>query len=157
ATADNRELWARDAERFHDLFGPALNVHRASIGLGPVSDTRSHVFTDRPWLPADPALAPWPDPGDRAVFQTGAWMVDDDRPLPGEVEKFLESSDSPIYFGFGSMRAPQGLGQVMVDTARALGRRAIVLRGWADLSVESAGPDCLTIEEVNQQALFRRV
>src|SRR5262245_15975148 len=25
ATADNRERWARDAERFTDLFGPALN------------------------------------------------------------------------------------------------------------------------------------
>jgi vancomycin aglycone glucosyltransferase len=157
ATTDIRELWSRDAERFHDLFGAALNRHRASIGLAPVSDTRSHVFTDRPWLPADPALAPWPIPGDQAVFQTGAWMVHDNRPLPTEVEKFLDSGDPPVYFGFGSMRAPQGRGQVMVDTARALGRRAIVLRGWADLSVESSGPDCLTIEEVNQQALFRRV
>jgi vancomycin aglycone glucosyltransferase len=157
ATADIRELWARDAERFHDLFGTALNVHRASIGLAPVSDTRSHVFTERPWLPADPALAPWPVPGDRAVFQTGAWMVNDDRPLPAEVEKFLESGEQPVYFGFGSMRAPQGLGQTMVGTARALGRRAIVSRGWADLSPADDAPDCLTIGEVNQQTLFKRV
>ena len=157
ATADNRELWARDGERFNDLFGSALNVHRASIGLAPVNDTRSHVFTDRPWLPADPTLAPWPIPGDQAVFQTGAWMVNDDRPLPTDVEKFLESGEPPVYFGFGSMRAPQGLSQVMVEAARALGRRAIVLSGWADLSVENSGPDCLTIGEVNQQALFKRV
>src|SRR5258705_6171463 len=27
APADNRDLWARDAERFNDLFGPALNSH----------------------------------------------------------------------------------------------------------------------------------
>jgi UDP:flavonoid glycosyltransferase YjiC (YdhE family) len=50
ATADNRELWDRDAERFNDLFGNALNSHRASMGLASVSDARSYIFTDRPWL-----------------------------------------------------------------------------------------------------------
>jgi vancomycin aglycone glucosyltransferase len=45
----------------------------------------------------------------------------------------------------------------MVQTARALGRRAIVSRGWADLSLVDNEPDCLAIGEVNQQALFKRV
>jgi vancomycin aglycone glucosyltransferase len=157
ATADNRELWARDAERFHDLFGAALNAHRGSIGLAPVGDARSHIFTDRPWLAADPALAPWPVPGDQAVFQTGAWMLNDERPLPTDLEKFLETGAPPVYFGFGSMRAPQALGQVVIETARALGRRAIVSRGWADLSPGGSEPGWLTIGEVNQQALFKRV
>ena len=95
-----------------------------------------HIFTDRPWLAADPTLAPWPDPADAAVFQTGAWILpDDDRPLSPELETFLDAGEPPVYFGFGSMRAPQDLGQVMVDAARALGRRAIVSRGWADLSL----------------------
>src|SRR5439155_13575149 len=58
STNDNRELWARDAARFNDLFGAALNAHRASVGLAPVSDVRSHMFTDRPWLAADPTLGP---------------------------------------------------------------------------------------------------
>ena len=157
ATADNRELWARDAERFNDLFGPALNSHRASIGLAPVNDARSHVFTDRPWLAADATLGPWPDPVDPAVFQPGAWILPDEHPLSRELETFLESGDPPVYFGFGSMRAPQDLSQVMIETARALGRRAVVLRGWADLSLVDNEPDCLAIGEVNQQALFTRV
>ena len=157
ATTDNRELWARDAERFSDLFGPALNSHRTSLGLPAVSDVRRHVFTDRPWLPADPTLAPWPDPADDAVFQTGAWILPDDRPLPREVETFLDSGEPPIYFGFGSVRAPQALGHVMIQTARALGRRAIVSRGWADLSLMDNEPDGLAIDEVNLQALFPRV
>ena len=63
----------------------------------------------------------------------------------------------PVYFGFGSIRAPQGLSQVMIQSARALGRRAIILRGWADLTLMDDEPDCLAIEEVNQQALFKRV
>src|SRR6185369_16934945 len=65
--ADNRELWARDAERSNDTFGAALNLHRAAAGLAPISDVRSHIFTDQPWLAADPTLGPWPDPEDQAV------------------------------------------------------------------------------------------
>lgn len=157
ATADNGELWGRDAAVFNDSFGAALNSQRASAGLAPVSDVRSHIITDRPWLAADPILAPWPDPADQGVFQTGAWILPDERPLSPELETFLEAGEPPVYFGFGSMRAPQGLSQVMVQTARALGRRAIIARGWAGLSLVDNEPDCLAIGEVNQQALFKRV
>jgi vancomycin aglycone glucosyltransferase len=156
ATTDNRELWAQDAERFNGLFGAVLNSHRASLGLGHVSDLRSHIFGDQPWLASDPTLAPWPDRGD-TVVQTGAWILPDERPLPVELEEFLESGEPPVYFGFGSIRAPQGLSNAMVDSARALGRRAIVSRGWADLSLTDNADDCLSIGDVNLQALLTRV
>jgi vancomycin aglycone glucosyltransferase len=45
----------------------------------------------------------------------------------------------------------------MIQTARALGRRAIVSRGWADLSLVDNEPDCLVIDEVNLKELFTRV
>jgi vancomycin aglycone glucosyltransferase len=45
----------------------------------------------------------------------------------------------------------------MIESACALGRRVIILRGWADLSLVDDGPDCMAIGEVNQQALFKRV
>jgi vancomycin aglycone glucosyltransferase len=154
--ADNRELWARDRERFNDLFGPALNTHRVSMGFASIADVRGYVFTDRPWLAADATLGPWPDAADEAVFQPGAWILPDDRPVPREVEMFLETGAPPIYFGFGSVRAPQSLGHVMIEAARALGRRAIVSRGWADLSLDDA-PDCLAVGELNLQAVFARV
>jgi vancomycin aglycone glucosyltransferase len=150
-------LWARDGERFNMLFGAALNVHRDRLGLAPVEDVRSHVFTKRPWLAADGALAPWPDPQDTSVLQTGAWLVEDDRPLASDLEAFLDTGEPPIYFGFGSVRAPEGISAAMIGAARALGRRAIVLRGWADLSLVDEASDCISIGEVNQQALFRRV
>jgi len=157
ATADHRELWARDAERVAGTFGAALNAHRVSLGLAPVCDVRRHMFTDRPWLPADPTLAPWPDPADGAVFQTGAWILSDERPLSSELSRFLDAGEPPVYFGFGSMGATQGVGPLMVQTARALGRRAVVSRGWADLSVVDDDRDCLAIGEENFQALFQRV
>jgi len=37
-TADNRTLWAKDAEHWNGLFGPAFNAHRAAAGLAPVTD-----------------------------------------------------------------------------------------------------------------------
>ena len=152
--ADNRQLWARDGERFNSLFGPALNAHRAAIRLPPVTDVRSHMFTDHPWLAADPILAPWPDSATH-VTQTGAWLLPDDRPLETDVARFLERDDAPIYFGFGSTPAPQDVA-VMIDAARATGRRAIFSRGWTELAGGTA-PDCLTIGEANLGALFRRV
>jgi vancomycin aglycone glucosyltransferase len=45
----------------------------------------------------------------------------------------------------------------MVHAARALGRRAIVSRGWFDDSLVDGEPDCLSIGEVNVHALFARV
>jgi vancomycin aglycone glucosyltransferase len=55
-TADNRTLWLQDAKRWNDLWAAAINSHRAAAGLAPVSDVRSHILTNRPWLAADPAL-----------------------------------------------------------------------------------------------------
>jgi len=156
-TLDNRELWTRDGERFNALFGAVLNAQRAALGLAPVDDVRGHVFGEQPWLAADPTLGPWPDPADGAVIQTGAWILHDDRALARELEAFLDAGEPPVYFGFGSIRATSDLSKVMIETARALGRRAIVLRGWADLSLIDDVPDCLAIGEVNQRALFRRV
>ncbi len=157
ATTDNRELWARDTKRFNDVFGAALNSLRASKGLSQISDVRSHMFTDEPWLAADPVLAPWPDPTDKAVFQTSAWIMPDARPLPPELEEFLDAGGPPIYFGFGSTRTPAGISELMIQTARLLGLRLIISRGWADLSVVENEPDCRTIGEVNLLALFKRV
>ena len=152
---DNGALWEEDARHWNATWGPALNAHRAAAGQEPVTDVRSHVFTDRPWLAADPVLAPWPGGG--GVVQTGAWILPDGRPLSAELEAFLDAGDPPVYFGFGSMRAPDDLAKTMVEAARALGRRAVVSRGWAELSLVDGEPDCLSIGEVNQQALFRRV
>src|SRR5262245_24686875 len=156
-TNDNRELWARDTARFNDLFGAALNEHRARLGLPSVVDVRSQMLTDRPSRGTDPRLARWPGPADERVFQTGAWILPDDRPLSRELQAFLESGEPPIYFGFGSSRAPQDAGRVMLEAARAVGRRAIVSRGWFDESLVQDEADCLSIGEVNVHALFPRV
>lgn len=157
AGADNATLWADDATRWNQHWGAAINSHRAAAGLQPVTDVRRHIFTDRPWLAADPTLAPWPGAADLDVFQTGAWVLPDRRPLSPELEAFLAAGDPPVYFGFGSMRATPGLAAAMLASARALGRRAIVSRGWAEVTLPEDVTDCLSIGEANLQVLFTRV
>ena len=151
-SGDYTGLWVQDARRWNESWGSLLNSHRATLGLASVDDVRSHVLTDRPWLAADATLAPWPDPAEQAVLQTGAWILPDANPLSPELEAFLDAGEPPVYFGFGSNRATEDLSRVMIQTARALGRRAIVSRGWADLSLVDDEPDCLAVGEVNQQA-----
>jgi vancomycin aglycone glucosyltransferase len=68
AMADYSELWVQDARRWNDTWSNLINSHRISLDLAPISDVRSYILTDRPWLAADPTLAPWPDPADQAVF-----------------------------------------------------------------------------------------
>jgi len=154
--AGNLELWARNRARFNATFRDSLNVQRASLGLTAVDDVQAYMFTDRPWLPADPTVAPWPDPSDAAVFQPGAWILPDERPLAQEVESFLETGDAPVYFGFSSIHTAPGLGHAMVAAARAVGRRAIVSSGWAGLAVDAAA-DSLTLGEANLRTVFARV
>jgi vancomycin aglycone glucosyltransferase len=156
---DNRVLWQQDAERVNALYGETLNRRLAAIGLPPVDNVRDHVFTDQPWLAADPTLAPWQNMTDLDIVQTGAWILPDERPLPEEVEGFLDAGTSPVYVGFGSlaMRGSPDLPRVVIDAIRAHGRRVLLSRGMANLARIDDRDDCFVVDEVNQQALFRRV
>jgi vancomycin aglycone glucosyltransferase len=154
---DNRARWARDADHHDAMFAATLNTHRAALGLAPVTDVRHHILTGRPWLAADAALAPWREPSDLDVVQTGAWLLPDHRPLPAALTAFLDAGAPPVYVGFGSMRAPKDIARVAIDAIRARGHRVLLGRGWADLTLPERRDDCHTVGEVNQQVLFTRV
>ncbi|MEV7775115.1 glycosyltransferase [Kitasatospora sp. NPDC086791] len=156
---DHRVLWEQDAQRVNGLYGEALNRHRAALGLPPVDNVRDHVLTDRPWVAADPTLCPSRGRTELDPVQTGAWILPDDRPLPADLEAFLDAGEPPVYVGFGSMaaHAPEDIARVATAAGRALGRRVLLARGWAGLTAVDDRDDCLVVGEVNQQALFRRV
>ncbi|HEY7641581.1 MAG TPA: glycosyltransferase [Steroidobacteraceae bacterium] len=157
--SDNRKLWDVNIATMNALFGEPLNSHRASIGLPQVDNVRAQVFTDHPWLAADPVLAPWQKPAELSVVQTGAWILPDERRLPAELHRFLEAGPPPVYVGFGSMplQSWKDAPQIVIKAIRAQGRRAIVARGWAELGLIDDRDDCFGVGEVNQQALFGRV
>jgi vancomycin aglycone glucosyltransferase len=134
-----------------------VNANRARLGLSPIDDVLRYVVTDHPWLAADRTLAPAPSIAGLRIVQTGAWMFDDTRPLPGDLEAFLDAGEPPVYFGFGSMPVAEGTSRVLIEAARAAGRRAILSRGWGGLTLVDDAPDCIGIDEVNHRALFGRV
>jgi vancomycin aglycone glucosyltransferase len=156
---DNRVLWAIDAENVDAMYGPALNTHRAELGLPPVENVRDHVYTGELLLAADPLLWPSEELLNLEVTRTGAWILPDTRPLAPDLVAFLDAGAPPVYVGFGSMpmHTSKDIGQVAVDAVRAQGRRVLLARGWAGLAQIDDADDCFVIGEVNQQELFRRV
>ena len=154
---DIEKLWADDRQRWNALWKAPLNAQREQLGLARIEDVRFHLFTARPWLAADAVLAPWPGSPDLDVLQTGAWLLEDTRPLGPELEAFLDAGEPQIYCGFGSVRAPEGIAQMVINAARGAGRRTVIPRVWADLALIDNQPDCISIGEVNQQALFPQV
>ncbi|MFF4121084.1 glycosyltransferase [Streptomyces sp. NPDC001714] len=154
---DNRTLWELDAHNVNAQFGEPLNHHRAAIGLPPVDNVRDHVYTDRPWLAADPVLGPWRQTPGLDVVQTGAWTLPDERPLPADLVTFLDAGAPPVYVGFGSVRPSPGIARKAVEASLAQGHRVLVSRGWADLDLPEVRDDCFAIGEVSHQSLFPRV
>jgi vancomycin aglycone glucosyltransferase len=147
-----------DGQGFDELFGKPINTHRASIGLPPVGDVGEFMFTARPLLAADPVLGPWRGPEGFAVVQTGAWILPDERPLPAELQAFLDAGEQPVYVGFGSMRTvDEDSARAAIEAIRAQDRRVLLGRGWAGLTLMDDQDDCFAIGEVNQQELFARV
>jgi vancomycin aglycone glucosyltransferase len=153
----NLQLWANNEAEFNERFGATLNEERAKAGLGPVTSVRGHIFTDRPWLAADAAMAPAFPAAGMEVVQTGAWTLSDQKALPDDLENFLANGAPPIYLGFGSMRASEQTGRMLIEAARAVGLRAILSEGWANLTPSDTGNDCLSIGDVNHEKLFPRV
>jgi len=91
--------------------------------------------------------------------QTGAWILPDERPLPPELEAFLNAGAPPVYVGFGSMPLPtlNAAAGAAIKAVRAHGRRVVLAHGWADLDLSDDRDDGFAVGEVNQQALFGRV
>ncbi|MFF5705544.1 glycosyltransferase [Streptomyces sp. NPDC012794] len=156
---DNETLWELDARKVNALYLEPLNAHRAALGLTPVDNVRDHVFTERPWLAADPVLGPWERLTHLDLVQTGAWILPDERPLPADLEAFLDAGTPPVYVGFGSMpmSAASDIARTTVEAARAQGRRVLVSRGWAGLALVDDSDDCFAVGDVSHQVLFRRV
>lgn len=154
---DNRALWEHDVETINAIFGAAVNGNRARLGLPTVDNVRDHVFSANPLLASDPAIWPWRSDICDAI-QTGAWVLPDTRPLPTDLEAFLQAGEAPVYVGFGSLPThnANAVARIGVEAARANGRRTILLRGWADLDRIDEGEDVFVVGEVNQQTLFRR-
>jgi vancomycin aglycone glucosyltransferase len=152
----NRLLWKYSEWHWNGLYRDVVNDQRALLGLTPVKNVPGYIATERSWLAVDPVVGP-PTSENGQTIQTGAWFLSDTRPLPDALEKFLADGEPPIYFGFGSMRAGAQTSRILIDAARAVGRRAIVSQGWANLELIDNGSDCISIGDVSHENLLPRV
>jgi vancomycin aglycone glucosyltransferase len=151
------EQWRDAAKAWNDRALERINHNRGRLGMGPIDDVLDYVLTDHTWLAADVALAPVPATPGRKIFQTGAWVLAGSTPLPSELEGFLGGGEPPIFVGFGSMPASSDAAHRVIAAARAVGRRIIVSRGWADLELMGDAPDCMAVRDVSYDVLFPRV
>lgn len=56
-----------------------------------------------------------------------------------------------------AMRTAPDLARVVPEASRAVGRRLVLGRGWANLAPDGIGPDGIVVGDVNHQALFARL
>jgi vancomycin aglycone glucosyltransferase len=148
-----------DTNSWNEQVAVPINAHRASIGLPPVDDLQDFMFTDHPWVAADPTLSPWQAPAHLSVVRTGAWILPDQRSLPAELVAFLDAGTPPVYVGFGSMAMLESkdIARVAIEAIRGQGRRVLIASGWAGLAPIDDRDDCIAVGEVNNQALFGHV
>ena len=151
------ERWRDTKKAWNERSLERVNSNRRRLGLGPIDDVLEYTLTDHTWLAADAGLAPVPATPGRKIFQTGAWVLADRTPLPADLEAFLDSGDSPVFVGLGSMPAAADVSRPLIGAARAVGRRILVSRGWAGLDVVDDAGDCLAVGDVSHELLFPRV
>ena len=152
-----KALWRLSDQQWNALWRESLNEQRATLGLAPVNNVPRYIAGEHSWVAADPLLAPASEFDGTLPFQTGAWILRDERPLSDEIEKFLAAGEPPIYFGFGSMKRNDNLNQMLIQAARALGHRAIVSKGWGSFGLSDDPSDCMVIDDVSHEKLFPRV
>ena len=151
-----KALWRLSDQQWNALWREPLNEQRATLGLAPVNNVPSYIANEHSWVAADPLLAPASEFEGTRPFQTGAWILRDERLLSDELEKYLAAGDPPIYFGFGSMKRNDNLNQMLIQAVRALGHRAIVSKGWGNFGLSGDPSDCMVIDEVSHEKLFPR-
>jgi vancomycin aglycone glucosyltransferase len=156
-SAQNYRRWKESKSNWNVRALERVNSNRARWNLNPIPDVVDHILGSSVWLAADAALGPAPSPWDLDVFQSGAWIMEDHRPLPADLSAFLDAGEPPIYFGFGSMPTLPSATATLVEAARIHGRRVVLSRGWAEPEIVDHDPRSFVIDEVNQQALFPRV
>jgi vancomycin aglycone glucosyltransferase len=151
------EQWHDTAKTWNERALDRINHNRGRLGMQPIVDVLDYVLTDHTWLAADATLALVPAAPGRQILQTGTWVLGDLTPLSEDLEAFIGSGEPPVYAGFGSMPAAGDATRVLIDAARAVGRRIIVSKGWADLDLIDDAPDCIAVGDVSHDVLFPRV
>jgi vancomycin aglycone glucosyltransferase len=153
-------LWMLGLPAADLLIRRPINTGRRRLGLEPITGALGDLLGQGIVVAADRELGPvGPDAPD-CVVQTDAWILETADALDDRVDRFLGLEPAPIYVGFGSMMTPgaRALAADAVSAARALGRGALLVGGWAGLDryVEEAD-DVVAVATVPHRLVLPRV
>jgi vancomycin aglycone glucosyltransferase len=154
----NRVLWGLARLLSTALVRRDLNRARRALGLAPVRELVGHVLSPHPVLAADRPLAPLARSCRVAATQIPGLQQDGD-PLPEKLAHFLDGGPAPVFFGFGSMGDPDPAETtaLLLAAIDALGCRALISRGWAELGEAALPGHVMAIGAVSHARLFPRV
>lgn len=136
-----------------------VNAHRRKMGLMPVRDFLAHIMGSRVIVASDAAIAAVPPDIETEFIQTGYMHLNlPEQELP-ELEEYLAAGKTPIYAGFGSMPPRDQARQVplIVNAARAAGRRVVISRFWEEPQAKDNGDDVFFIHKCPHRQLFPKM
>lgn len=106
-------------------------------------------------------LAPKPKEWGEHLHITGYWHTEEKTSPPSDEKllRFLESGDSPIYIGFGSMVGGsfQEMQRIILDGLKNTGQRAVLSSGWRKFGAVEHLADVYCVDYVAHDWLFPRV
>jgi UDP:flavonoid glycosyltransferase YjiC (YdhE family) len=156
----NRLLWQAGGSLADLGLRGTINRGRSTLGLRPIDSPLTHIAESCVILAADRDLAPLGDDAPPSAVSTDAWIFDEPHTPDPRVEAFLSLDPPPIYVGFGSMVSHHAaeLSAHAVDAARAVGRRLMLIGGWAGLDrFVTAADDVLAVRAVSHATVLPRV
>lgn len=151
----NRLLWWSNTLGTKLTFGRHIQAERRKLGMAPISDF-SRYFSSDIVVAADPGLAPIP-PDCQLEFRTGYWALSDVRPLPKDLEAFLSSGPTPVYWGFGSMVDPHPTKTLRMLEELSRSRRLVVFNRGARKLCPEGMPNLHWVDDISHEQLFRHV
>ncbi len=111
--------------------------------------------------PVSRTLVNQPEDWPATAHITGQWWMPGSETTDPQVEAFVARGDV-LYAGFGSMKRgdPRRRARIIVNAARELGLKALLVTGWGGLEVEgdlAGAPDVLVRESVNHSAVLPKI
>jgi UDP:flavonoid glycosyltransferase YjiC (YdhE family) len=156
----NKALWAIYGMSMNLLLKKTINRRRGDLGLHPVNNIIS-FFMRNMLLAMDPELATWPpDINEPTLTQTAYWQLSDQSEIDPALQRFIEQAPRPVYIGFGSMSDPRPhrTAAIIREAIKLLGIRAMVSRGWTDMSMMPTADDTLfPVDHTPHLKLFPRM
>jgi len=131
---------------------------RRHVGLAPAGDLLRLLFSDRPLLAVDSVFADARAVAPLQLDQIPALHPLGGEALPTKLVSFLEAGPAPVYFGFGSMpdARPAATTRVLLDAIAAMGCRAVIGAGWAELGGTALPEGVMEVGAVSHPELFAR-